>query len=46
MTVLALLAIVAFICTIVAALGKCPLWIPVILLCIIVLMQNAGVIHL
>jgi len=34
-TVMALLVISAFLCTIANALNKCPLWIAVILLCII-----------
>jgi hypothetical protein len=29
----------AFITTIISAIGKCPLWIPVILLCIVELLQ-------
>ena len=35
LTVTLLLVIAAFICTIAAALGKCPLWIPVLLLCVV-----------
>lgn len=39
LTVLFVLVFAAFICTIVSALGKCPVWIPVLLLCIIALFQ-------
>lgn len=39
MTVLAFLAIAAFIVTIASALGKAPLWVAVILLCIIELLR-------
>lgn len=46
MTVLALLAVAALIATIVSAMGKCPLWVPVMFLCIIVFIQNASGIHL
>lgn len=40
-TVSVLLAVSAFVCTIVSANGKCPLWIPVILLCVLALLQAA-----
>ena len=33
------MAISAFICTIVAALNKCPVWVPVLLLCVIELLR-------
>lgn len=36
LTVLAILVIGALIAAIVAAMGKCPLWVSVILLCIVV----------
>lgn len=36
-----LLVIVAFICTIAAAAGKCPLWVPVLLLTLVALLQGA-----
>jgi len=39
LTVFLLLAIAAFICTVASALGKCPVWIPVLLLCIIELLR-------
>lgn len=39
MTVLMLLALAAFICAIVAANNKCPIWVSVIILCIIALVQ-------
>lgn len=34
MSVLLLIFLAAFVATIVSALGKCPLWVPVVLLCI------------
>lgn len=34
MSVLLFLYVAAFVATIVSALGKCPLWVPVVLLCI------------
>jgi hypothetical protein len=40
MTIALLLALCAFILTLVSALGKCPLWIPVLLLCILALLQS------
>lgn len=39
LTVFLLLALAAFICAILDALGKCPLWIAVVLLAIIELMR-------
>jgi hypothetical protein len=39
MTVILFLVIAAFICAIVSALGRCPLWVSVILLCIVELMR-------
>lgn len=39
MTVFLLLAIVAFGCTIASAIGKCPIWVPVLLLTIIELLR-------
>ncbi len=38
MTVTGFLVVAAFICTIANALGKCPLWIAVLLLCIAMLL--------
>lgn len=38
-TVTLCLVAAAFITTIVSAVGKCPLWIPVVLLCIVALLQ-------
>ena len=35
LTVTLLLVLAAFLCTIVSALGKCPLWIAVLLLCVV-----------
>lgn len=40
LTVTLLLGLAAFICTIGAALGKCPDWVPTLLLCVIVLLQS------
>ena len=34
-----LLVIAAFFTTIVSAMGKCPLWVPVVLLCLVALLQ-------
>lgn len=39
LTVFVVIAITAFACTIIAALGKCPVWVPVLLLCIIELLR-------
>lgn len=40
LTVFLLLALVAFICAVAAAMGKCPLWVSVIILCVIELLRN------
>lgn len=42
LTVLVILALAAFITTIASAIGKCPLWVPVILLCIVELIRVVG----
>jgi len=34
-TVLILLVVAAFVCTVVSAMGKCPLWAAVFILCVI-----------
>lgn len=39
LTVSLLIVVSAFICTVVSAIGKCPLWVAVILLCIFALLQ-------
>jgi hypothetical protein len=39
-TVLMILFLSAFICTIASAIGKCPLWVPVLLLCVAGLLQH------
>lgn len=39
LTVLLLIAVAAFVCTVASALGKCPLWIAVVLLCVIELLR-------
>jgi hypothetical protein len=39
MTVMMFLYLGAFIATLVSAIGKCPLWVPVVLLCIAGLLQ-------
>ncbi len=38
-TVLGLLLLAAFVTTIASAMSKCPLWIPVVLLCIVGMIQ-------
>lgn len=35
LTVTLLLVLAAFVCTIASALGRCPLWIAVLLLCVV-----------
>jgi hypothetical protein len=45
LTVFLLLALAAFVCTVVAALGKCPVWIPVLLLCLIELLRAVPLGH-
>lgn len=35
MTVSFLLVIAAFICTIASALGRCPAWVPIVLICLV-----------
>ena len=39
LTVFLVIALAAFACTIVAAIGKCPVWVPVLLLCVIELLR-------
>jgi hypothetical protein len=39
MTVIGLLVLAAFICAIVSAMGKCPLWVSVMLLCLVELLR-------
>ncbi len=39
LTVYLLLALAAFGCTIASALGKCPPWVPLLLLCVIELLR-------
>lgn len=38
MSVALLLVVAAFICTVVAAIGRCPLWIAVLLVCVAMLL--------
>jgi hypothetical protein len=38
MSVTFLLVIAAFICAILSALGKCPVWVPIILICVALLL--------
>lgn len=38
-TVIICLVVAAFICTIVAAMGKCPVWVPMLLLCVVELVR-------
>jgi hypothetical protein len=39
LTVFLILALAAFIGAVVSAMGKCPLWVPVVLLCVIELLR-------
>ncbi len=39
LSVMLLLAIAAFMTTIASAIGKCPLWVAVLLLCLVALVQ-------
>ena len=39
LTVMTLLIVAAFVCTIVAALGKCPEWVALVLICVILMLQ-------
>lgn len=39
LTVFIVIAVAAFISTIVSAMGKCPIWVPVLLLCLIELLR-------
>lgn len=41
MTVIALLVIFAFVLTVVAGVGRCPLFVPVLLLCLVELVRMA-----
>jgi hypothetical protein len=38
-TVTLLLLLAAFVCTIASAMNKCPLWVPVLLLCVLELLR-------
>lgn len=40
LTPIVILVVAAFICAIAEALGKCPSWVPVILLCIVALLGH------
>lgn len=39
MTVFVILSLTAFVCTIASAMGRCPVWIPVLILCLIELLR-------
>lgn len=39
LTVSVILAVAALICTVASAIGKCPLWVAVVLLCVLELLQ-------
>lgn len=39
-TVTLLLILAAFVCTIASALGKCPLWVPVLLVALVMLLER------
>lgn len=41
-SVIFLLVIVAFLCTIASAAGRCPLWVPVLLVVLVQLLQQAS----
>jgi hypothetical protein len=41
LTVIGVLVITAFICTIVSALGKCPIWVPMLLIVVVELLRIA-----
>jgi hypothetical protein len=45
LTVLLLLAVAAFVCTIASAMNKCPLWVAVMLLCLIELLRQLPLGH-
>lgn len=40
LTVFIILAVTAFIVTVISAMGKCPLWVAVIILCLIELLRS------
>lgn len=40
LTVLLVLALTAFVCTILHAIGKCPVWVPLIILSLYCLLQQ------
>lgn len=40
LTVILLLLLAAFVCTIASALGKCPVWVPVLLLVVVGLLEH------
>jgi hypothetical protein len=39
MTVIALLVVLAFVLTVIASVGRCPLFVPVLLLCLVELLR-------
>jgi len=43
LTVLLVLVLIALGCTIASACGKCPLWVPVFILCVYLLIQQMPV---
>jgi hypothetical protein len=45
LTVLVILAILALLTCIAAAMNKCPIWVPVVLLCLYALLQQLPVGH-
>lgn len=40
LTVFLILALTAFICTVLVAMGKCPVWVPLVILCVIELLRD------
>ena len=45
LTVMLVLLLAAFGCTLAAAMGKCPIWVPVLLLCVIELVRQLPIGH-
>jgi hypothetical protein len=45
LTVTLLLLLAAFVCTVASAMNKCPVWVPVLLLCVLELLRALPVGH-
>jgi hypothetical protein len=39
LTVIGIIVFAAFVCTILSAIGKCPLWVAVLLICVVELLR-------